>query len=408
MIAFLLLFALGFLSAALIGLILAPIVYRRIVTLTERRIRASVPLSAAEIRAEKDFARAAFAAENARLAVDLRDERERLTGETARGLKLEGLLAESREESFRLKQTLTETEATAGQLRSDILDRDTRIDTLEAEIGTARHELAERNTEIASLRNRIGWLDGDMEEMKIDLATRETEIENFKAQIQALRDERAQLREELRDRGAAAREADLRFRREQSRAEDLDKRLLETQSVLSDREQQLESHIRDLERLKQKQKDLTAEAREASKALREAERERRALEQDLAKLSPGDGGKPTPAKAAAVTGNGGGKSKAKLTPVAGRSVEALIEHLHLRQAALAERLKKANPGDDNALRQEIAEIAALMVELTARREGEDGPIMQILESHQGKADTDIVSLAERARAHLTGAAGEGR
>lgn len=400
MIAFLLLFALGFLSAALIGLILAPIVYRRIVTLTERRIRASVPLSAAEIRAEKDFARAAFAAENARLAVDLRDERERLTGETARGVKLEGLLAESREESFRLKQTLTETEAAAGQLRLDILDRDTRIDTLEAEIGTARHELAERNTEIASLRNRIGRLDGDMEEMKIDLATRETEIENFKAQIQALRDERAQLREELRDRGAAAREADLRFRREQSRAEDLDKRLLETQSVLSDREQQLESHIRDLERLKQKQKDLTAEAREASRALREAERERRALEQDLAKLSPGDGGEKQ-------TGRGG-KSKAKLTPVAGRSVEALIEHLHLRQAALAERLKKANPGDDNALRQEIAEIAALMVELTARREGEDGPIMQILESHQGKADTDIVSLAERARAHLTGAAGEGR
>ncbi|MCY0148189.1 hypothetical protein OEG84_10810 [Hoeflea sp. G2-23] len=66
MIEFVLLFALGFLAAALVALIIAPIIQRRVVTLTERRMRASVPLSAAEIRAEKDMARAAYAAENAR------------------------------------------------------------------------------------------------------------------------------------------------------------------------------------------------------------------------------------------------------------------------------------------------------------------------------------------------------
>ena len=54
MIEFVLLFALGFLAAALVGLIVAPIIQRRVVSLTERRIRASVPLSAAEIRADAE------------------------------------------------------------------------------------------------------------------------------------------------------------------------------------------------------------------------------------------------------------------------------------------------------------------------------------------------------------------
>jgi hypothetical protein len=56
-----------------------------------------------------------------------------------------------------------------------------------------------------------------------------------------------------------------------------------------------------------------------------------------------------------------------------------VDRLRARQAALIERLLKADKGDnDAALRREIAMVAAMMVELTASRDGEASPIHNIL------------------------------
>ena len=62
-----LVFILGFLSAGLIALIVAPMVWRRAVALTRKRIEASMPLTQAEIQADKDRMRAEFAMATRRL-----------------------------------------------------------------------------------------------------------------------------------------------------------------------------------------------------------------------------------------------------------------------------------------------------------------------------------------------------
>ena len=90
MIEIILFVALGFLAASLLGLVIAPAIYRRVVTLTERRMRATVPLNAAEISAAKDMERASFAAQNSRINVELRKEREQLTDERAQRCLLFG------------------------------------------------------------------------------------------------------------------------------------------------------------------------------------------------------------------------------------------------------------------------------------------------------------------------------
>ncbi len=64
-------FAMGFLVAILIGLVLAPLVHNRAVRLTMRRIEAVTPLSMAEVYAEKDGLRAAFAMSARRLETAL-------------------------------------------------------------------------------------------------------------------------------------------------------------------------------------------------------------------------------------------------------------------------------------------------------------------------------------------------
>lgn len=59
--------AAGFLAACLLALALAPAQWRRAIRLTERRIRAHMPLSMAEIQADKDRVRAEFALAQRRL-----------------------------------------------------------------------------------------------------------------------------------------------------------------------------------------------------------------------------------------------------------------------------------------------------------------------------------------------------
>ena len=60
-------FALGFLAASLCGLLLLPAVDARAARLSRRRAEATLPLSPAEIAAERDFLRARFAIQQRRL-----------------------------------------------------------------------------------------------------------------------------------------------------------------------------------------------------------------------------------------------------------------------------------------------------------------------------------------------------
>jgi hypothetical protein len=77
-----------------------------------------------------------------------------------------------------------------------------------------------------------------------------------------------------------------------------------------------------------------------------------------------------------------------------------IDRLRARQAALTERLMKSGNGkNDAALRREIATVAAMMVDLTAGREGRDSPILKILAGSEdlNRPENSGPSLAARAR-----------
>lgn len=78
MIEYAILFGLGFLTATLLALLIAPAIHRRIVAYTENRIRATMPISPQEVRAQKDMARALYAAENAKVRQELDTEREKI------------------------------------------------------------------------------------------------------------------------------------------------------------------------------------------------------------------------------------------------------------------------------------------------------------------------------------------
>ena len=77
-----------------------------------------------------------------------------------------------------------------------------------------------------------------------------------------------------------------------------------------------------------------------------------------------------------------------------------VDRLRARQAALTERLMKADTSkNDAALRTELATVAAMMVELTAGRDGGNSAIAKILETSEDRTGSRNPgpSLAGRAR-----------
>lgn len=64
-------FGIGFLAAALFGLLFVPLVHNRAIRLTTRRLEAAMPLSIAEMRADKDHLRAQTAMSIRRLEISI-------------------------------------------------------------------------------------------------------------------------------------------------------------------------------------------------------------------------------------------------------------------------------------------------------------------------------------------------
>lgn len=398
MIAYLLVFALGFFVALFIGLVLAPIIHRRVVFLTERRMRATVALSTAEVRAEKDAARAVHAMENRRLSVELRGERNRRNTLAIEKEHIAADLVREREASSVLRHRLGETADEGDALRARLREEEEAAAALEVSLAEAERRGENRAREIQDLTAALGALSRERDETKIDTAARDTQIETLKSQIAMLRDERNALREEMKAAVDTASDLRMRLEREEERIAGLDEKLATSMAALSDRESELERRAGDLERLRKELARSAEEAASAAAALKESDARRRQLETELSLLSRAPADEELPRSDAG--------SDEEVTAMNGKTHEnpaitRRIDKLRKRHAALVGALN--DPGDgrnDNLLREEMAEIAALMVALTAAREGPSSPIHGILAAPDSRGNTSTLSLADRARRQI--------
>ncbi|KNY20205.1 hypothetical protein [Methylobacterium sp. ARG-1] len=117
-------FALGFLAASLCGLLLLPALNARAARLARRRAEARLPLSPAEIAAERDFLRAQFAVQQRRL--------------------------ERRVETVQAKRHADLAAIGAGAMRAAALARD--VAARDAEIAQALAKTRELEAELGSAR----------------------------------------------------------------------------------------------------------------------------------------------------------------------------------------------------------------------------------------------------------------
>ena len=398
MIEFALLFGLGFLSAALLAMLVAPAIHGRIVRYTENRIKATLPISPQEVRAQRDMARAVYAAENARTQQELVHEREKAISLQLRNDTLSEEVKRLQGEAIELRIQIENLDVEAAEARSRLRQEDSYIQQLKAAMEAAEEKIAARDLEIDNLQQRQLLQIAEADNFRIDLSTRDTEVENLKFRITALRDERDTLRNDLKAQAARARDAENRLGQEEHRVQRLEEKLAREIADRADKENALERRLAEISRLREKLKAANAEARGASRALRDA-----ALTQS--EMKP-----PVPKKK--ITAQDVVLRELPHAPMPGQSLLAqdadanpmiadMAEDVRNNATALSERLQSDKGGSDQAIRDELASIAADMVALTALSEGSSSPIHKILSGKSGNGNRE--SLAAKSKKRLAAA-----
>jgi DNA repair exonuclease SbcCD ATPase subunit len=393
-----LLFGLGFLTALLAGLLLAPAIHRRIVKFTEDRILATVSVNPQEIRAQKDMVRAEMAIVVARTGHDLKLERSRAGQLSIANDQLSAEAGRLHGENSDLRHEMEEMQVQASEMRASLRNEQIRLDQLKELLAAQESSERGKDTRIEELSHRIQRMGIDADNLRIDLVTRDTEAESLKARINALRDEREALRNDLRLATQRAKDAELRLAREENRTRRLEERLNSEVSGSVDKDTVIERRISEINRLKERLKTVNAETRDSARApktpgvakplvtprVRTAAAnvdERRAvtppaLEQDA---------KP---------------DEIALLPsriISDERTSELTDEVRGQAAAVADALLTLTDDErDEALRAEIADIAAKMIAITGQKEGASSPIRSMISCKPMPGHGGRASLSERA------------
>jgi septal ring factor EnvC (AmiA/AmiB activator) len=399
-------FALGVLCAGLVVMIVAPIIWRRAVILTRKRIEASVPLTVDEILAHKDRLRAEHAMTVRRLEMSVKQLRRKVATQLAEignnGAELRALSADKDDKDKSIVKLTAVLERGAAETK-EIQDN---LDRVAEQLRAAEETIEERGEQLEQLGREVEAISLTSSNRQVDLAAREGDIDRLHSEFAAMREQRKDLEREVRDAKAEARAANEVLQVETRKTADMGKRIDKLMADISDREELLERRAREMDRLKEKLKEAKVQAATEVKAAPQpaaqapekrshgqmAQNERLKIVELMSPLVgelPPDGDY---GKAAKKLSKEIKRDREKIV-----ALERTVQTLQTRMAARNAGLKTDASAAE--LRDQINEIAAEMIHITALLEGEGSPINEILNKDEGTVNGGgRRSLADRVRA----------
>jgi len=369
-------FALGFLCAGFLALLVAPAIWRRAVRLTRRRVEASVPLTLSEIQADKDSMRAGFAMAVRKLEMDVRALREKSAEQMVEiGRSHEALAVLERERAV-LDEKLEQSVKEGAGLREELGQHAAQVQALSERLKIAEQAAAEQARELERLGQLYEEASFSASNRQIELVSREAELEKLSSSLSVLREENKNLARKGKEAQAQGQRADTALNAEKKKVADLDKKLQRMMATRADRDDKIDRREKELARLRQQPKAPAAAAvvrggREIDKAIAKLDADRRSLEGRLVELAREN-------------------RKQRAEAASGEAVRSGSEALDIADAGL--------------LRGQMHELAAEVVALTARLEGEEAPIARALAASavaqppSGGNGASMMSLAERIKA----------
>ena len=149
-------FGIGFLVAALLGLLFIPLVHNRAVRFTMKRLEASMPLSITEIRANKDQLRAEFAVSTRRLEMRIEKLQAQTTMQFAELGKRTDAINQLRKELAENKVTNLALEARTKTLRDQLRAKEEELQMKSNALLQADRQLADNQAELAKMWAELG------------------------------------------------------------------------------------------------------------------------------------------------------------------------------------------------------------------------------------------------------------
>jgi chromosome segregation ATPase len=267
-------FGLGFLAASLIALITMPFVHGRAERLTTRRLEAAIPLSMAEIQADKDQLRAEFAMSTRRLEMSVEELKRKTTSQLAE-------LGKKSDAINRLKAELGEKTATVFALEA-------REKAFRDQLHATEDELAVKTDAMRGAERALADKQADLTRLTGNLDDRAIATDSQRVEIVALKTQVDTLKHRISDQERSVKETEERLQRERLAAEAAAKELaLERGQVekLGERvgllEHQLAVQTTEAEILGRRIGELEMRLGEQTRLLTERERERDQLRFDL-------------------------------------------------------------------------------------------------------------------------------
>ena len=148
-------FGIGFLVAALLGLLFVPLVHNRAVRLTMRRLEAATPLSIAEIRADKDQLRAEFAMSTRRLEMSVEQMKAKTTSQLAELGKKSDAINQLKKELGEKTAAIFALENRASKaLRDQLRATEQEFEIKSSSLHEAERTLADKEAELAQAHRR--------------------------------------------------------------------------------------------------------------------------------------------------------------------------------------------------------------------------------------------------------------
>jgi chromosome segregation ATPase len=257
-------FGIGFLVAALIGLVIVPLVHGRAVRLTMRRLEAATPLSMAEIQADKDQLRAEFAMSTRRLEMSVEQLKTKSTSQLAELGKKGDAINRLKVELGEKTATIFALEARDKALRDQVRASEEEFAVKTAVVHDAERALGDKQSELARMMGALDERSVLADSQKIEIVALRTQIEALKerlsdaeTEVKTTEDRVAHERVELKD-------ATHELAEERGRVENLGRRT-------SELEQQLVAQTTEAEILGRRAHDMETRLTEQSRLLTQSE-----------------------------------------------------------------------------------------------------------------------------------------
>lgn len=400
-----LVFVLGFLSAGFIALIVAPMVWRRAVALTKKRIEASVPLTLTEIQADKDRMRAEFAMATRRLEINFKNFREKAASQIVEINRNREELKQLMAERTERHEALTRLEIQAGEVRAELRRREDELQVLTEKLEQAENLLEQKASEIEKLGRMYDDASFTASNRQLEIVARESEIEKLNNEMATLRGERREIDRRSQELGAESQAAREALKAEQERALALEGRIERLLSTVADRDEKIDRGEREVARMRDTVKANSGAEGELQAQLAALQSEKTKLDNEKAEIAE---------QLATYTTGAKLKEMEKLMAKVSADRDLLEERLKILtrenrklkvDVAVHERTKSEEWSGERRqsaiLREQMNELAAEVVKLTAALEGPDSPINAAL-GPASEADNDtgkkITSLADKVRA----------